>query len=77
MLFIGSICERLSVVALSGDEYADTLAESASLGIVGGAIYDALLARCAVKVDAESIYSWNGRHYGQCGAVVTRRLRTP
>jgi hypothetical protein len=44
MLFIGSIRERLSVIALSGDEYADALQSSAALGIVGGGIYDAMLA---------------------------------
>src|SRR5580692_2152492 len=77
MLFVGSIRERLSIVALSGDEYADALQASSALGIVGGGIYDAMLAHCALKVDAETIYSWNGRHYAQCGPEVTRRLRTP
>jgi predicted nucleic acid-binding protein len=40
MLFIGSIRERLSIIALNGDEYADALAASAARGIVGGGIYD-------------------------------------
>jgi predicted nucleic acid-binding protein len=44
---------------------------------VGGGIYDAMLAHCALKAQAETIYSWNGRHYAQCGPEVTRRLRTP
>jgi predicted nucleic acid-binding protein len=77
MLFVGSIRERLSIVALSGDEYADALQASSALGIVGGGIYDAMLAHCALKAQAETIYSWNGRHYAQCGLEVTRRLRTP
>ena len=77
MLFIGSIRERLAIIALSGDEYADALEASASLGIVGGGIYDAMLAHCAIKAKAETIYTWNGRHYTQCGPKVTRRLRTP
>src|SRR2546422_1914317 len=47
MLFIDSIRERLAIVALDGDEYADGLAASAALGIVGGGIYDAMLAHCA------------------------------
>jgi predicted nucleic acid-binding protein len=50
MLFIGSIRERLFVVTLSGDEYAKALAASASLDIVGGGIYDAMLAHCALKL---------------------------
>ena len=77
LLFIGSIRERLSIVALTGDEYADVLQLSSALGIVGGGIYDALLAHCAIKAKAESIYSWNERHYAQCGPEVSRRLRTP
>ena len=77
MLFIGSIRERLSVVALDGDEYADTLQAAAALGIVGGTIYDAILASCAIKAQAEVIYSWNSRHYAQCEPEVRQRLRTP
>ncbi len=77
MLFIGSIRERLSIISLTGDEYADALAASAALGIVGGGIYDAMLANCAVKAKAETIYSWNGRHYAQCGEHIVRRLRMP
>ncbi len=77
MLFIDSICERLSLVALDGDAYAQVLKASATLGVVGGGIYDALLAHCALKADAETIYSWNSRHYAQCGPEVIGRLQTP
>ncbi len=77
MLFIGSIRERLSIIALTGDEYADALQASSALGIVGGGIYDAMLAHCAIKAQAETIYSWNSRHYALCGTEVTQRLSTP
>ena len=77
MLFIGNIRERLSLIALNGDEYADALQASAALGIVGGGIYDAMLAHCAIKAKAESIYTWNGRHYTLCGPEVVRLLRMP
>src|SRR5258708_17655973 len=77
MLFVGSLLERLTIVALDGDEVARSLSESAALGIVGGTIYDALLARCAIKARAESIYTWNARHFALCGPEVLRRLRTP
>jgi predicted nucleic acid-binding protein len=77
LLFIDSIRERLSVIALSGDEYADALQASAALGIVGGGIYDAMLAHCALKAKAQAIYTWNVRHYTLCGREVVGRLRTP
>jgi hypothetical protein len=62
---------------LTGDEYADALQASAALGIVGGGIYDAMLARCALKAKVRAIYSWNTRHYTLCGAEVTGLLQTP
>jgi predicted nucleic acid-binding protein len=77
MLFIADIRERLSLIALDANEYAKALEASAARGIVGGGIYDAMLAHCAIKAQAETIYSWNSRHYAQCGPEVTQRLKTP
>ena len=77
ILFIADIGERLSVISLSGDEYAEALEASAALGILGGNIYDAMLAHCAIKAEATTIYSWNAKHYAQCGSTVTQKLRTP
>jgi predicted nucleic acid-binding protein len=77
LLFINTIRERLAVVALSANEYADALEASAGLGIVGGGIYDAMLSHCAIKAKAEAIYTWNARHYTLCGRDVVARLRTP
>jgi|ERR1022692_1366375 predicted nucleic acid-binding protein len=77
MLFIGNLRERLSLVALNSEEYADALRASAAWGIIGGAIYDAMLAHCALKSKAQAIYTWNTRHYALCGPEVVGRLRTP
>jgi predicted nucleic acid-binding protein len=77
MLFIGNIRERLSIVALNGEEYADVLQGSAARGVIGGAIYDAMLAHCALKSKAQLIYTWNTRHYALCGREIAGRLRTP
>jgi hypothetical protein len=77
MLFVGSICERPSLVSMDGEEYAKALGAAAALGVVGGGIHEAMLAHCALKAQAERIYSWNARHYAQFGPEVTERLRTP
>ncbi len=77
LLFIGNIRERLSIVALTGNEYAEVLQASSARHIVGGALYDALLAYCATKAKAEAIYTWNERHYAQCGSDVIQRLKIP
>ena len=77
LLFIGDIRERLTVVALSAEEYARMLESFGMAGVVGGAIYDALLASCALKAKAETLYTWNLRHFAEFGSEVTRRLRSP
>ncbi len=77
MLFISDIRERLTVVALTADEYGDMLQTFTSLGIVGGTIYDALLAACARKAKAKALFTWNTRHYAQFGAEVLSILGTP
>jgi predicted nucleic acid-binding protein len=77
LLFVDDIVERLTVVALTLEEHISTLRSFGALGIVGGTIYDAMLAGCALKADAETIFTWNLRHYGQFGPEVTRRLRKP
>lgn len=76
-LFIRDVINRLEVIALTADEYAAALETWSALGITGGTVYDAMLASCALKADAETIYSWNLRHYRQLGPDVQRRLRSP
>ncbi len=77
LLFVAAIRERLTLIALDADEYAATIEEAASAGIVGGMIYDLLLARCALKARAEVLYTWNVKHFQQFGPDVARRVRMP
>jgi predicted nucleic acid-binding protein len=77
ILFIDDLRNRLTVVSLTADEHAQGLRKYAAMGVVGGTIYDALLAHCALKARAEEIYSWNSRHYQQFGPEVAARWRTP
>lgn len=77
MLFVGEIHERLAIISLNGSEFIQALQASAMLGVVGGSVYDAMLAHCAIKSLAETVYSWNTKHYAQCGPDITQKLRTP
>jgi predicted nucleic acid-binding protein len=42
--------------------------QAAQAGIAGGAVYDALIARCALKAKAQTLYTWNVRHFQRLGA---------
>src|SRR5580698_6896136 len=70
LLFLEDIEERLTAVALDSREYFSTMRESAAAGIVGGMLYDALLARCARKAGADVIYTWNVQHFRRLGPEV-------
>jgi predicted nucleic acid-binding protein len=77
MLFLENMQERLALIALDGEEYWKAVMNSAESGIVGGMIYDALLAQCALKVRAETIFTWNVEHFRRLGPEVAKSLRTP
>jgi hypothetical protein len=48
-----------------------------SVGVTGGGICDAVLARCALKAGARTIYSWNVKHFRRLGPEIAKRVATP
>jgi len=77
MLFIREIRDRITIIGLTPDEYFEALETFAALGILGGAIYDAVLAKCALKSHAEKLFTWNRRDYERLGPDIVARLHTP
>jgi predicted nucleic acid-binding protein len=53
------------------------IASAVAQGVVGGTIYDALLARCALKANATTIYTWDLNHFRLLGPEVARRAQIP
>ncbi|MDQ2950531.1 MAG: PIN domain-containing protein [Acidobacteriota bacterium] len=77
LLFLSDVRERLTLVALTNEEYVAALEENAAAGIRGGSIYDALIGRCAMKAKAEAIYTWNVKHFTRLSADFAARVKTP
>jgi predicted nucleic acid-binding protein len=77
MLFLGNVRDRLSLVALSEEEYFETVEASAAAGVTGCGIYDAVLAHCALKAGARTIYTWNVEHFRRLGPEIAKRVTTP
>jgi predicted nucleic acid-binding protein len=67
---------KLTVVSLTEDEYVSAI-RSASETIVGGAAYDALIARCAIKAQADVLLTWNTRDFTRFGADIAGIVKTP
>jgi len=77
LLFLEDIRERLQSVALIGAEYHAAIREAAGAGIAGGTIYDALIARCALKANATTLYTWNIKHFSQFGPAIANLVKAP
>jgi len=77
MLFLENVRERLTIVSLDGQEYFRAIEASSGLGVAGGAIYDSLLAHCALKAKAQAIYTWNTKDFVRFGKAIADRVRTP
>ena len=78
LLFIESIRERFTTIALSDREYFEVIASAAERGIAGGKIYDALILRCAEKSKVEAVFTWNLTEFRQLAdPEFAGRIRTP
>ncbi len=69
--------ERVRTVALTEEEYLATLESMASRGLMGGIVYDALLLRCARKVQATRVYSLNPGDFRIVDPELASRVMVP
>jgi predicted nucleic acid-binding protein len=74
---VKQIRERLTLIALSGQEYFSALELASSGTIVGAAAYDALIAQCALKAGADILLTWNVRDFTRLGSAVAQLVKTP
>jgi predicted nucleic acid-binding protein len=77
LLFLHDIRKHLDLVALDENEYFVVLEAAATAGIVGGTAYDAVIAHCALKANAQTIYTWNVKHFSRLGETIAARVRQP
>ena len=76
MAVLKQIREKLTIISLTEEEYISAL-ESISETIVGGAAYDALIARCAIKAQVDVLLTWKTRDFTRFGPDVARLVKTP
>ena len=77
MLFVQELRDRLTIVSLDEGEYFATIQEAAARGLTSGRVYDALILRCAAKVKAQTIYTWNLKHFRAIAPDQSAHIRTP
>ena len=75
MLFLAEVRQYVTPVVLDEEEYYSAMERASVLGVRGGTIYDALLANCALKAKAETLFTWNIKHFQQFTFIA--QVRTP
>lgn len=77
VLFLGSLRERMTSIALNGSEYLQAAELAAASGAASGGIYDALIGQCFLKSQAEILYTWNLKHFLRLEGRIGGRVRRP
>jgi len=77
LLFLGNIRDQLTLVALDEHEYVQATDDAAAAGLAGSAIYDAILGGCALKANAEVIYTWNTHDFLRLPQPISGRVSMP
>lgn len=77
LLFVEEVRKHLTPVALNDHEYLTTIQTVATRGLTGGKIYDALLLACAIKSEAQIIYTWNLKHFHSIAPQFAERIQNP
>lgn len=77
LLFIQDVRQRMAVITLDETEYLSLLDDAAEADVRGGTCYDALIAHCALKAQAATIYTWNAKHFKRLGERIASRVSLP
>ena len=77
LISLEKIEERLTITALEASEYVAAIRKCAFREIVGGTLYDGVIASSALKARAEVLYTWNTAHFRMLGEEVASIVRTP
>lgn len=72
-----NILGTCEVVPLSGTDYADVVSHLASMGIRGGATYDALILHTAAKVEIEKVMTLNERDFRRVYPSLSDKIAAP
>ena len=77
LLFLRDVQARLTIITLDAEDYFSTVTAAAKANVSGGTIYDTLIARCALKADADVLYTWNVSDFLRLGPDIATIVRSP
>jgi len=65
------------IVSLSEQDYVTTIDHMTALGLIGGAIFDALIMQAAVKANVDQIVTFNTKDFQRVNPSLADRIVSP
>ncbi len=72
-----NVFDQFEVIALSIADYTAVIERAAASGIIGGAVYDALIVQAAVKADADQIVTLNEKDFRRIRPDLADKITAP
>jgi predicted nucleic acid-binding protein len=69
--------EDFHTVELETTDYLEVLKNITQLNIIGGGIYDAIIAQAALKAKADILLTLNPKHFTRLGVEIAKLVRDP
>jgi predicted nucleic acid-binding protein len=64
-------------IDLESSDYLEVLKNITQLNIIGGGIYDAIIAQAALKAKVDILLTLNPKHFTRLGAHIAKLVRDP
>jgi predicted nucleic acid-binding protein len=71
------VLDQLEAISLSKEDYAIVIEHLSGLGIIGGAIYDALIVRAAIKANVDQIVTFNADDFRRVYPALAEKIVSP
>jgi predicted nucleic acid-binding protein len=76
-LLENNVVSCASLITLSGSEYAALIAELSQRGVIGGAVYDAVIAKTAELAQVDRLITLNEAHFLRVWPSGASRIASP
>lgn len=75
--FLDDTLQHFEIIELGAWDYNAVIARLSKLNLVGGAIFDALIAQAALKANADQLLTFNAKHFSRLGDDIAGIVVTP
>ncbi len=76
-VLIESNFNGVEIIALDASDYAKVLEKISIRNLSGGVVFDALIAECALKIQADTLFTLNLKRFLRLGEEVSNIAREP